>query len=453
MRNYQAIIIGSGSGASILEHALAENYDVALIDKGPAGGTCLNFGCIPSKMLTAVADRVVEIKDSEKYGIKIKLEKLNYGKVMSFVKNEIVPESRQIHETFKKASRFDYYESEAFFIGERVLQVGNKKIKGDKIFICSGSRPRIPDLKGLGKVDYLTNENVLNLKKQPRSMIIIGGGYVALEYAHFFEAMGTKVSILQNGNRLVRNEEPEIADLLLRKMSERMDVYLETDIKEVKKNKGKVEVVFKKGEEECKVGADELMIAAGRKSNADLLKVENSKIELDENGFIRVNEFLETNIKNVWAIGDANGKGMFSHVSRKEANLVWQNNTYGTKIPFEYNLVPRSIFTYPPVASVGLTEEEAKESYNIKTGIAGYDYVAYGQAIREKEGFAKAVVDMDSGKIIGFHIVGPYASIIIQEVVNVMSNGGGVDMLARCMRVHPSISELVVASLSKVYTQ
>jgi dihydrolipoamide dehydrogenase len=459
MKEYDVIVVGSGAGAIIAEYAIREGLKVALVDKGPAGGTCLNVGCIPSKMLTSVADRVMEIKEAGKFGVKAKIESVNFEKVMKDMHEAVEPEHKRILKVLKNSEDMDFYEGEGHFVEDYILEVNSKKIRGEKIFIVSGARPLIPDIKGLDKIDYLTNESLLELKKAPKSMIIIGGGYVAAEYAHFFSAMGTEITIIQRNKRLVPDEEPEISELLKEHLEKRMKIYLSTEAIEAGKNKKGYFIVgeIREKKERIKVEAESILVAAGRKSNADSLKIENSGIEINESGYVKVNDFFETSKKNIWAFGDAIGKGMFTHASRVEAGIVWHNshhgkNENGNKLSLDFDKIPHAIFTYPEIASVGLREEEAKENYDIAVGKASYAHTAKGEALREEKNFAKIILDRNNWKVLGFHVIGPQASILIQEIINIMANGENINFIIRSMHTHPALTELVQATLSHLTT-
>ncbi len=448
VKEYDVVVIGSGAGASIVENAVNSGLKVALIDKGPTGGTCLNVGCIPSKMLIAVADRIMKINESDKFGLESEIKDIDFKKIMSDMRKAVEPERKAIYKNLKQSKEVDFYDEKGEFISENTLKIGEGKIKGKKIFIVSGARPLIPDIKGVDEIDYFTNETLLELKKIPKSMIIVGGGYIACEYAHFFSAIGTNVTIFQKSDKLVPNEEPEISDFLFEKLSKRMKVHLNAEVTELKNGKEKTIIGKQNGKEICEK-AEEVLIAAGRKSNADLLKVEKAGIKLDERGYIKVNECLKTNKENIWAFGDVIGKAMFTHVSRREAEFVWHNSMHGKKMPFDYSAVPHTVFTYPEIASVGLTEKQAEKNQDILIGKAFYKDVAKGEALRS-EGFAKAIIDRNSGNILGFHIIGEQASVLIQEVVNAISNGANVNFIGNAMHIHPSLSELITLTLNNL---
>ena len=453
MKKYDVIVIGSGCGALISDEASSHGLRAALVDKGPLiGGTCLNWGCIPSKMLIYPADRIVEIQEDKKLGIEAEIKNVDFYSIMERMRKSRQESQRHIREGVKQTENTDFFEGEAHFIDDYTLEVNGERIKGTRIFIASGSRPFIPPLKGLDSIDYLTNETVLELKERPDSLIIIGGGYIAVEFGHFFASMGTKVTILEMANRLILSEEPEIAELLKKALSKRMEVHTNAQAEEVKGSNSGVTVVAKDKDsgKQRNLTARRIMIAVGRRSNADLLKVENTGVELDARGFIKVNEYLETTRKNIFAVGDANGQQMFTHMANREAAIVSQNSFHDTKLKVDYTAVPHAVYSHPQIASVGLGEENARKSYDIIVGRTKYFDVAKGEAMIEKDGFAKAIVEKGSGRILGFHIIGPYAPVLIQEVVNAMTSDGHIEEINQGIHIHPALSELIPTTVNSL---
>ena len=453
LKKYDVIVIGSGSGGEIVTEALNNGFSVAWVDKGPIGGTCLNSGCIPSKMIIYPADRIMEILDSEKFGIKAEIKDIDFKLIMKHMKEPVIESHKQMEKGLVKPIRnFHYYKGIGRFIKDYIIEINNEKIKGDKIFIGSGARALIPPIKGIEDIDYLTNENVFDLFKKPKSLIIVGGGYIACEFAHFFSAMGTNVTVLQRNVHLIKNSEPEISTLLKKQMEKRINVVTNFNVLEVKKQEGKI-IVYGK-DKDSNMGknfsADKIFIAAGRKSNADLLEVKNTGVAVDDRGFIKVDDFLQTSMKNIWAFGDATGRYMFKHVANEEAAVAWQNAVNGQKRSLNYDAVPYAVFTYPQIASVGLTEEQAKKRFDVLVGRADYSDVAKGEAMMEFEGFAKAVVKKDDGRIVGFHIIGPYAPILIQEVINAIALGGKIGFIGQGMHIHPALSELILRAFGNL---
>ena len=452
MKEYDVIVIGSGCGMNIVDEALAHGLSTALVDKGPLGGTCANLGCIPSKMLIFAAGRIAEIQEATKLGIEAEIRNIAFNFIMERMRKFIRENQEHMKQGVSHAENLGFYKGEGHFVDDYAIEVNSEKIKGDKIFIASGSRPMIPPIKGLESVDFLTNETVLQLKERLESLIIIGGGYIAVEYGHFFAAMGTKVTMLEMADRLVLAEESEIAEVLKKELSRRMDVYTNVRAEEVKENERGITVISTDANSGVKkeFTAQRILVAVGRRSNSDLLKVENTGVEVDKRGFIKVNEYLETTKKNIFAVGDANGQQMFTHVANVESSLAADNAIHGSKIKMDYSAAPHAVYSHPQIASVGMTEEAARKAYKVLVGKAEYSDVAQGEAMMEENGFAKAVLEVGTGKILGFHIIGPYAPILIQEVINAMTSGGGIDQIQTSMHIHPAITELIPALLSSL---
>ncbi len=454
MKDYDLIVVGSGCGLNITDEASDHGLKVALVDKGPLGGTCLNVGCIPSKMLIHAADKVVEAQESRKLGIRVKITSVSFKAIMKRMRKSVQSDREHIRKGVTQSKKLDYYEGEGYFIDDLTMEVNGERIKGKKIFLATGSRPFNPPIKGLDEVSYLTNESALKLENAPESLIIIGGGYIAVEFGHFFAAMGTRVTILEMADRLILSEEPEIAELLKKKLSQRMGVHTGSLVQEVRKAiDGEGVIVTSKEQVSGQIkefSAQKVMIAVGRRSNADLLKVETTGVELDQRGYIKVDEDLQTTRKGIYAVGDANGQQMFTHVASMEADLVADNALHGKKQKVDYSAAPHAVFSHPQIASVGLSEEKARANYKVLVGKTSYYDVAYGEAMKEKEGFAKAIVEQDSGKILGFHIIGPYAPILIQEVINAMASKGHTGEIFRGLHIHPALSELIPATLGSL---
>lgn len=403
-------------------------------------------------MLIYPADRVVEIQDAKKLGITAEIKQIDFSAIMKHMKKPIIESHKQMRQGVHNTKNFHYYKGEGKFIAEYTLDIAGEHIKGKKIFLGTGARPFIPPIKGIKEIPYLTNETILQLQKRPSTMTIIGGGYIAVEFAHFFAAMGTKVTILQRSDRLIPHSEPEISDLLKQQMEKRMKIITNLDVSKVHKEGKNVVVtgIDKTSQKEYVFVTETILVATGRISNADLLQVKNTGVALDSKGYIQVNDYLETTKKNIWAFGDAIGKYMFKHVANEEALLAWQNAVHDHKKPMDYTVIPYAVFSYPPIASVGLTEEQAKQHHEILVGVAKYSDVAKGEAMAETEGFAKAIVEKNQGTILGFHIIGPYASILIQEVVNAMALGGKIGFLGQGMHIHPALPELVLRTFGNL---
>jgi mycothione reductase len=453
MKNYEVVVLGAGDvGLSVAFKAAAAGVRVALITRGPVGGTCLNFGCVPSKTLIQAADRILEIQEAGKLGINSSAAEVNFSAIMGRMRTIVATGRKGIQKALEETDNLDFYFGEGGFVDPHHLQIGQEKIKGKKIFIATGSRPSIPPLLGLEKVPYWTNETVLALDKRPESLIIIGGGYVGLEYAHFFSALGTRVSMIHRHSNFMPHEEPDVAEVLKKSLGKRVTLHLKSAPLEVTPGGQGVVVTVQDlmSGEKKEVAAEGLFLSTGRQSNADAMHVERAGLLTDQRHFIKVDETLQTSQKHIWALGDAIGKAMFTHAGDKEAELAWYNAEHRKKRSMDFTTVPHAVFTHPQIASVGLTEETARKTHEVLVGRAFYADTVMGEAMGEEEGFAKAVVEKGSERILGFHIIGPQAALLIQEVVNTMFNRGTVRDLTGPMHIFPALSNLIPEVFSRL---
>lgn len=453
MEEYDVLVVGSGSGMNIASNAVGKGLEVAVVDRDPPGGTCLNRGCIPSKVMVYPADVIREAEHARKIGVKFPEPEIDFERIMERTRKIYLEDRKQIKESIDRTPNITLYNDVGKFTSDYTMEVSGKTITADKIFLFSGARPLIPPIDGIKETDYFTNRNIFEINERPESLIVIGGGYIAVEFAHIFSSLGTKVTVLEMMDRLLPNHDPEISELLEKKLSSWMDVrtnHLVTKVGE--RNEEKYAVAKnKKSEEEVEISGESILVATGRRSNADLLETEKTGVETDEEGWIKVNDYLETTKENIWAGGDATGKHMFKHVANYEAGIAWHNAFSGHKTELDYHAVPSAVFTRPQIASVGLTVEEAKKNHEVLIGRSEYKSTAKGYAMAEEDGFCKLIIDAKDDTILGTHIVGPYAPILIQEVINLMYAGDGkVDPLYRALHTHPALSEVVSWSLKKL---
>jgi len=438
----------------IASAAVNQGFKTAVVERGPMGGTCLNRGCVPSKMLIYPADIAVIIQEAAKLGVKASVTSIDFQGIMERMRRLITGDATAQARAVENTPNLKWFRDTGEFISDYTMKVGEHIITAEKIFIVSGARPGIPPIKGINSVDYLTSDTVLMLKEKPGSIIIIGGGYIGAEYSHFFASMGTKTTVIEFTPKILPGEEPEISDLLKKEMAKRMEVYTNSEVVEVRQQSGVKTVVTKNRETGSisEFSAEALLVSTGRVPNSDVLKPERTGVKLDERGYIKVNEYLETGKKNIWALGDAIGKQMFKHVANYEAEIAWHNAVHDHKVPMNYSAVPHAVFTHPQIASVGLKEAEAKQQgYKIMVGKAFYHETAMGAAMGDPEGFVKVIVEQKTGKILGGHIIGPEASILIQEIVNAMvTEDGSFAPIIRAMHIHPALSEVVQQAFGKL---
>jgi mycothione reductase len=319
MKKYDLISIGTGSAMTIVEIMIQQNpkLKVAVIDKDEPGGICLTRGCIPSKILLYSAELVRTIEKAKKFGINSDIKSLDFKKVMKRMRNIIDGDINKIRQSLSQAKNIDYYPEAAEFVKPYTLKVGKETIKAKMIILCTGSKPSVPPIKGIENVSYLTSDTILKITEIPKSIAIVGGGYIAAEYGHFLSSMGAKVMIIGRNPQFIPTEEPEISALAKRELEEHMTIYTGYEVREAEETSKDKKLVAVNRESGAKisVNADAIMIASGRTSLSDVLKPEKGGIKTNRKGWISVNEYLETSISNTWAIGDANGKYPFKHVA------------------------------------------------------------------------------------------------------------------------------------------
>ena len=447
-KKYDVVIIGSGSGMFVAYESVFRGLSTALVDKGPLGGTCPNLGCIPSKMLMLPADRVVEIEEAGKLGLEAQITHIDFPFIMERMRRSVEEAQQQLRKSFSALRGLDFYEGEGRFIRDYELEVGGTRLKADKFFIAAGSRPSVPQISGLDTVNYLSTETLLELTSRPRSMAIIGGGYIGVEYAHFFAAMGTQVTLIEAAERLVPGEEPEVAALLKHALRKRMQVLTDIETEQVVRGTRDIRLLVRERRSGARfaVTADTVMLATGRSSNADLLRVDKTSVHTDQRGFVAVNDYMETNRPGIYAVGDVNGRYMFRHIANMEATVAAHNAFTDRREAMDYTIAPHAVYSYPQIAAVGLTSAEARKDHDILVGTARYMETATGEAMMETDGFAKAIVDRDTRRILGFHVIGPHAPLVVQEVINAMSSGGHIAEIEKSPHIHPALPELVQAA-------
>jgi mycothione reductase len=446
MEQFDVIVIGSGSGMLVASQAVEEGFRVALIEGGKMGGTCINVGCVPSKMLIYPADVLVTLKEAEKLGVNTTVTSVDFTNIMTRMHMLVNHDSGQQATAVEATPELTWFKEKGEFTSDYTMQVGTHTITAKVIFVVSGAQTTIPPIKGIENVGYLTSDTVLDLQSPPKSIIIVGGGYIGMEYGHFFSAIGTKTTIIQRPFRLLPDEEPEISDLLKSELEKRIEIFIGYEAIEARQE-GVIKILAAKNRQNGSIrefSAEAIMIATGRASKAGSLKPEKTGVKLDDLGFIKVDDYLETSKKNIFAFGDAIGKQMFKHVANYEAGVVWHNSTHDHKVKVDFSAVPHAVFTHPQIASVGLKEEDAKQKFKILVGRALYKETAMGAALGFPEGFVKVIVEQGTGKILGAHIIGPEASILIQEITNAMvTEKGDFGPIARGMHIHPALNEVV----------
>ncbi len=449
MHKYDVMVLGSGCGLDIARQASNRGKSVALVEPGLLGGTCVNVGCIPSKMLIAPADLIVEQERARRLGVRMKVEDIDFPAIMKRMRTERARTQVHLKHTVAELPRVHWYRSAGEFVAPGVATVDGEKLSAKLTFIAAGARPFIPPIAGLDTVPYLTNDSALELTDAPASLIIIGGGYIAVEFCHFFAAMGTRVTVIEMMDRLVTAEEPEVSATLEAELARRATVVTSVKVESVVASDIGVSVTARRGKrgKARTFDAQRVLVAVGRRPNADVMNVKAAGIAVDARGYIEVDSHMQTNVDGVYAVGDITGKAMFRHAANVQALVAVMNGLDGADVEMDYSAMPHAVYSSPQIASVGLTEAQARAaSHEVTTQLTPYNSVAKGEALDENVGFTKLVMQRGTEKILGFHIVGPYAPILIQEVVNAMQSGGQLDEIARGIHIHPELTELIPSS-------
>jgi mycothione reductase len=465
LQKFDLIVIGSGSGLDVANAATQNGLKVAVIEKDRMGGTCLNRGCIPSKLLIHSADVAEIIKNANLFGIDVDGLSVNFQKIVERVNNITDHNSGQIKNAFKDIENPKLFTKECKFVGEKTILIGdNEKITAEKILIASGTRPQIPKkIKGLDESSYITSDEALRLKKQPRVITFIGGGYITCELAHFFGSLGTEINIVQLGDALIPKEDEEISKKFTEVFSKKYNVYLGYETESVSKSKRNsdndadsiFQIIAKNsdGRKSLELDSDQLLLAVGRIPNSDILDIEKAGVKVDEKGFIITDDYLETNVKGIFALGDAVGRYQFKHNANHESQYAFNNILHpNRKVAVDYTAMPHAIFSSPQVAGVGFTEQQLKKkSIDYQRSVYPYINTGMGKAIEDRDGFVKFLVDGKSRKILGCHIIGSHASILIHEVLVAMRVGDGtIDSISRTIHIHPALSEVIARAADEI---
>ena len=444
---YDLLVIGSGAGLNVAVKAAEAGLKVCLVEKGPLGGTCLNRGCIPSKIVIHSAEVAEIIGRSKEFGIKSTISKINFKYVTDRANKTVDADARNIQRALLKGKNPKLIQGEAKFIAPYTIQVGKKQIKGNKVLIASGARPFIPPIEGLDNVDYMTSTEALRLTKLPKSMIVIGGGYIGAELGNFYGALGCKVTLLQRGPLLLPREDVDVAKTFTKIMKRKLNVVTNASANKVMNKNGKSVVKAKVGFRTKNFYAEKLLVATGVTPNSDVLDVVKTGVKVNKRGFVKVNKFMETSVKNIWALGDVSGVYMFRHSANLEADYV-VNNILKKKKAVDYDPMPHAVFTSPEIAGVGLTEQEVKGKKYV-VGKAFYKNTGKGEALNEKEGFVKFIV-APNRRILGCHILGPQASVLLHQVLIAMKAPDSLRLLRNVVHIHPALNEVVQRAASRV---
>ena len=451
MRHFDLVVIGSGTGNTIITKQFAD-WRVALIDGQKwFGGTCLNVGCIPTKMFAHPADLAESARRASTLGVNTGQVSVDWPAIRDRIFGRIDPIATSGEEYRRNSPNVTLFREHARFVSAKVLQVGEELISADQIVLAAGSRPRLPDVPGADAAELgervHTSDSIMRLERLPKSLIIVGGGLVAAEFAHIFAAFGTQVTMLYRGDHLLRAFDHDVSKRFTKLLSRRVVLRLGQHLASIETTPLGVGVGTTDDDGiEYFFEAEQLLLATGRVPNSDTLDLEKAGVEVGADGYVVVDEHQRTSAAGIWALGDVSSPWQLKHVANHEARVVQHNLLHPDDLcSSDHRFIPMAVFSGPQVATVGLTEDDCRQQgRDYVVGVRDYGSVAYGWAMEDTDHFAKVIADRGTRQLLGAHIIGPDASNLIQPLIQAMATGLAAATMARGQYwIHPALTEVV----------
>lgn len=446
---YDLIIVGAGSGNMLPTDDMAD-WRIAIVESDRFGGTCLNRGCIPSKILVHTADVARTIRDAGRFGVDAELVGVDWPAIRDRVFARIDP----IHDRsveYRRRSGIDVYLGPARFVGPRTVDVDGTRLQGARVVLAVGSRPSVPPIPGIDAPFVHTSDTIMRLERLPESMLVIGGGFIAAEMSHVFGSLGTRITIVNRSSTLLSGLDHDIRDRFTRGYRERFDVELGAHVERIDAVGGRARAVLRRVNGSLRtVDAEVVLVAVGRVPNSDLLDVAAAGIEVDDHGHVVTDAHYRTNVDGVWALGDLANHFQLKHMANAEMRVVRDVLLRpDAPPPPAFTVVPAAVFADPQVAAVGATEEHLRATGRpYVASLREYSATAYGWALEDTTGFVKVLADPETGLLLGAHVLGPDASILLQPLIQAMCLGNTVTQIAtEVLYIHPALTEVVEQAL------
>ena len=445
-QEFDLVIVGAGSGNNIPQQAM-DGWKIAVVERDVFGGTCLNRGCIPSKMFVLAADAAETAETAHRLGVDAHVDGVRWPDIVARVFGRIDPIADGGERYRRSLDNTTVFTGDARFVAHKTLEVDGQRIRGEHIVIAVGARSVIPMIPGLVDVPFHTSDDVMRLPELPKHLVIIGGGFIANEMGHVFASLGSKVTIVNRGSRLLSAEDDEISVAFTELASKRMDVLLDAKVHAAHRNANGGVLLDIEGRHGHRViDGDVLLVAAGRHANGDTLNLGATGLEADERGCVATDGHLQTAVPGIWALGDVTGRHQLKHMANGEARVVSHNLVHPQDLRLaDERPAPHAVFTSPQIAACGLTERAAMAAgKHYRVARRSYGDTAYGWALEDTTSFVKVLADPSTGLIIGAHVIGPQAATLIQPLVQAMHLGNTVQQVATgVIYLHPALSEVV----------
>ncbi len=444
-RKYDHIIVGTGqSTGTLLGRLMPTGESIAVIEGNKVGGSCVNYGCTPTKALVASAKAIYQTRRGKEFGFGSGEIRLNFDRVRERMNTIRGNSSRGLTEWMESAENVDLIQGWAAFASDHTIKINDDEIIGDKIYINTGTRPAVPTIQGLDDVPWLDSAMLLDLEKLPEHLLIIGGGYIGVEFAQIYRRFGSGVTLLQRSSRIMPGEDQDISEEIRKFLEdEGVDVLCDTSVSSVSHKDDTMSLEIDRGGNNQHVSGSHLLVATGRLPNSDRLSLEKTGIKLDEHRYIRVNDHCETDVKDVFAVGDVNGHGAFTHTSVNDAEIVL-DYLYGGNRKISSRIPIYALFTDPPLGRVGMTEEEAiVNGYQVSKAVKPMNEISRAKEMSETKGFAKVLVDAKNDQLLGASVLGAGGDEVIGMFATMMHAKMTCRKFREIVLIHPTISELM----------
>jgi pyruvate/2-oxoglutarate dehydrogenase complex dihydrolipoamide dehydrogenase (E3) component len=441
---YDAIILGSGQAGNPMAGSLADHgWTVALVEKAHLGGTCINTGCTPTKTMVHRALVAHYARDAARWGVLTQDVRVDLAKIVA-QKNQLVQSRRDSQQkSIDKRPNLHLYWGDVRFTGPHFVAVGEQVLESERIFINTGARALIPPVPGLDTAPYLTNETIMELTEVPEHLLVLGGGYIGLEFGQMFSRFGSRVTIIQNAGQIVPREDPEVAAELQRALeSEGIKFLVNAETTKVENQSGTIDVTVKQSGAESVLAGSHLLVATGRRPNTDELTLDKAGVAMNKDGSVKVNERLETDVPGIWALGDVKGGPAFTHISYNDFQIVYGNLIEGKNLSTRDRIVPYCAFTDPQLGGVGMTEREARaKGYKLKIGTVPMSQVARAYERDETAGLMKLIVDASNDRILGASILSGDGGETVHIPYTLMLADKPYTLLKGAVYIHPTWAE------------